>query len=214
LNKVSNNTMIKNEGSAQEDKENLTLGEESIQFECRVWAYRKSLRPAPRKPWGFTALKMGRIAATSEQTITLSVRGLRTREIDPSDVIGFTYERLPARRQLTNKIFEFLFAGAVVGLIIAVSSFFLIGGASDLSPLDFITNFFVLFAVGLAPVFVGGLLWSIPTILRIRTLALFTLKFRDGRMWDFGVLERQLENVIHALESFGMKKLTNGIYGE
>jgi len=47
--------------------------------------------------------------------------------------------------------------------------------------------------------------FSIPTLLRARTVDLFTLKFRDGRQWDFGVSEQQAENVVRILRSLGIK---------
>ncbi len=72
-----------------------------------------------------------------------------------------------------------------------------------MSTLNVLTNLLVAFAAGLGLVLVGGLLISIPSLLRIRTVELFTLHFRNRRPWDFGVTPQQAEAVIDLLESRG-----------
>lgn len=174
------------------------------EFECRVWTNGPRLRPAPRKPGGFTTLKKGHIAVTSAQTLTLSVRGLKMREVVLSEVVGYTRDKLASKRQLISKVLELLVVGAVVGLIMALALLFLQGGSGGLALGDALTNLFVVFAVGLGLVFVGGMLWSLPKLLQVRPLDLFTLKLSNGGQWEFGVYEQQAENVAHTLGSLGV----------
>jgi hypothetical protein len=176
-----------------------------IDFECRVWTNGLRLRPAPRQPGGFTTLKKGHIAFNGAQTLTLSVRGLKTREVAVSEVEGFTHASLTAQRQLISKVLELLIVGAAVGLIMAVASLFLQGGTAELAPSDALTNLSTFFALGLGLVFVGGLLWSLPKLLQFRSLDLFTLKSSAGGQWELGVLEQQTENVVRILESVGIE---------
>jgi hypothetical protein len=174
-----------------------------IDFECRVWTNGLRLRPAPRQPGGFTTLKKGHIAFNGAQPLTLSVRGLKTRQVAVSEVEGFTRASLTAQRQLISKVLELLIVGAAVGLIMAVASLFLQGGTAELAPSDALTNLSTFFALGL--VFVGGLLWSLPKLLQFRSLDLFTLKSSAGGQWELGVLEQQTEHVVRILESVGIE---------
>ena len=180
----------------------------SGQFECFVWAYRNRLRPAPRKPGSFTSLKRGYIAATREKNITLSVRGQRTHEVALSEAEGFQWELLTARQQLVIKVLEMFLTGVLIGLILGVASLFLQSDPSRLSFVDSIKNFSFLFVLGFTPVFLGGLLLSIPTLVFIRNFSLFTIKLAGGRQWDFGVLENRVEKVKDTLKSYGIKNKT------
>ena len=47
--------------------------------------------------------------------------------------------------------------------------------------------------------------FSIPTLLRARTVHLFSLKFEDGRQWDFGISEPEAESVASILRSWGIE---------
>jgi len=169
----------------------------SGQFECTVWVHRgrgfriRELAPAPRKPGGFGELKTGQFTYAGEKPLTLSVAGI-TREVAPAQVEGFTREPLTARQQQIAKVLDLLIGGALIGLILGVVWF------SVDAP-----GFVFLPSLGL--VLVVMLLLSIPTLLRAHPVDLFTLKFRDGRQWDFGVSEQQAEHVVRVLRSLGIK---------
>jgi hypothetical protein len=170
-------------------------------FECRVWASRYRLRPAPRKPGGFATLKKAYLASSDGEALTLSTRGQKRRQVPLAEVEGFTNELLTAGRQLRSQVLEWVLVGAVVGLVVAGVGFFLRPQGTALAPLDLVANLSLLFALGGGLALVGGLLWSIPSLLRIRTWDLFTLKFRNGGGWELGVPRQQAEEVVQFLQS-------------
>lgn len=169
----------------------------SGRFECTVWVHRgrgfriREIAPAPRKPGGFGELKTGQFAYADKKLLTLSVAGI-TREVATSQVEGFTRELLTARQQRIVKVLDSLIGGALIGLILGVVWFF-----TDAPGFVFLPS--------LGLVLVLMLPFLIPTLLRARTVDLFTLKFRDGRQWDFGVSEQQAENVVRILRSLRIK---------
>lgn len=57
-------------------------------------------------------------------------------------------------------------------------------------------------------VFITLLLDSIPYFLRSHTVSLFTLRFRDAKLVQFGVSEQQAERVAEILDGYGIKRLT------
>lgn len=180
----------------------------SLKFDCWVWSYRHFLRPAPRKPGWFAAPRKGHVASTQADTLTLTARPLKRHEFSLADAEGFAHELFPAKQQLGSKLLELLIVGAAVGLVLALALFFMPRGATEMSTLDVLTNLLVAFAAGLGLVLVGGLLISIPSLLRIRTVELFTLHFRNRRSWDFGVTPQQAKAVIQMLESAGVENRT------
>ena len=119
-----------------------------------------------------------------------------------SEVEGFTREVLTAGRQWISKILELLILGAGVGLIMGVVPFLLTCSPGGLSQPDATTNFLALFALGIGIIFISGVFLSLPTLLGIRTVDLFTLRFQNGRQWDFGVSQQQAEKVAEILESY------------
>lgn len=176
----------------------------SRQFECKVWAYRNFLRPAPRKPGGYATARKGFLASTRAKTLALLVRNLKCRENVISDIAGYTRELLTAKQQWVNKMLELLIIGAGVGFVLVVGSLFLSRGNGELALVDLITNLLSIFAIGLGLVFIGGFLVLIPALMRIRTVDLFTLKFKKGGSLDFGVDQKQSEQVVQTLESWGL----------
>jgi hypothetical protein len=191
----------------------------SAPIACQVWVARYArrsasgmihqarpmLRPAPRKPGGFAGQTKGQIVSTDAETLTLSVRGLKD-VIALSEVEGFSRGLLTAGRQWIAQLLDLLIIAAAVGLIIALIVLFMPHGTGELSLVDTLTNVLILFAGGLVVAFVIGLLVSIPSLLGIRTVDLFTLKLGNGRRWEFGVPKQQSENVVRTLESWGIAK--------
>jgi hypothetical protein len=184
----------------------------SGQFECIVWtsgnSNRRMLRPAPRKPGGFAKIQKGTIATTRTDTLTVTAPSLVRRETPLTDIEGYTHELLTARQQFTSKILEWLMVGAAVGVVIAVAILILSSGKAALSPADTVVNVLLIFVGSVVLVLVVGLLDSLLTLLRIRTVDRFTLQFRNGNQWDFGVAPQQSEQVAKTLKSWGITKLT------
>lgn len=178
----------------------------SRQFECRVWVrpkrrFRITLGSAPRKHWGLTILKKGVIASTRAQMLTLVVRGLEKCEIAMSEITGFRQESLTVKRQLLSMGLDTLIGGAGIGLLVSVVYLIQQSNIGQASLIGFV-NLFALFAgIGITLEF----LWAIPTLLRMRAFELFTLEFKTGRQWEFGVSEQQVENVVETMRSYGIE---------
>lgn len=179
----------------------------SNQFECTVWTSgnRRMLRPAPRKPGGFASPRKGIIAMTRTDVLTLSMQRMFKREIPLTDIEGSTHGILTARQQFTSKLLELLITGAAVGVFIAVAMYIVINNNAALSAVDALTNIVLVLAATIALVVIGGLLLSLPSLLRTHTVDLYTLKFTGGRQWEFGVNEQQSEQVAKTLQSWGTK---------
>ncbi len=174
-------------------------------FECRVWVTPRLSFPANLNPLLAlkTDLRKGQIAFTYTQTVKVSVREWMAQqvigEIALSEIRGFSCELLTAKRQLLNKVLDVLRWGTVTGLIMGVLVMIQRRGTGVLSLLEFLV---LALGIGIA----AALLVSIPNLLRIRTLDLFTLKLRDGTQWEFGVPSEQSENAIQTLSSFGIER--------
>ena len=181
----------------------------SGQFECAVWtsgnASRRLLRPAPRKPGGFAKIQKGSIATTRIDTVTLTAPFLVKREAPLTDIEGYMRELLTARQQFISKLLEWLMVSAAVGVIITLAIFILQQGKAEMSLADTFINLFVIFVGSVVLVMVIGMLDSISTLLRARTVDLFTLKTRSGSQWDFGVAPQQAEQVAKTLKSWGIR---------
>jgi len=161
------------------------------------------LGSAPRKPGGFAGQRRGRIALTEAGMLALSAPRVRE-EVALSEVEGYGREPLTVGRQWLTKLLELLIVGAAVGLIVALVVLFMPRGDGGLSFVDAVINTLALFGGSLAVVFLGGLLVSIPVLLGIRSLDLFSLQLGSDRRWEFGVLPQQSGQVAATLEAWGI----------
>jgi hypothetical protein len=177
----------------------------SRQFECRFRVSEKLPILARLNPLlALRAdLKKGHVASTSTRTVTLSPQNRRAQhvigEIALSEVEGFSCEMLTAKQQVISELLDVLRWGVVGALIIGGISVTQLRGADALS-----LPGFVALALGIGTAI--ALLGSIHNLLEIRTLDLFTLKFKDGTQWQLGVFRQQSESVVQTLESFGIER--------